>query len=193
MKKFMNYAFISLLATSIVLVGCGEDEPEEPAVPESDLIGTWMLTPAAGTLAVGPEDGNYEWWTNSAEDVTTRGCFFDDTWEFTADGNLVINTGGNTWLETWQGVDSEQCGAPVAPHVDGTYTYVHDEAAGTLLLEGQGAFLGLPKATDVGEIGNQIQEAPASRTFNVQTLSSSTLVVRVLAGEAHWQFTFTKQ
>lgn len=40
MKKFMNFAFISLLATSVVLVGCGEDdEDEEPEVvtctPES--------------------------------------------------------------------------------------------------------------------------------------------------------------
>ena len=24
--------------------------------------------------------------------------------------------GDETWLEGWQGVDAEQCGAPVAPH-----------------------------------------------------------------------------
>ena len=45
-------------------------------------------------------------------DVTTRDCLFDDSLVFDANGNFMHYMDGNTWLESWQGVASEQCGAP---------------------------------------------------------------------------------
>ena len=44
--------------------------------------------------------------------------------------------GDDTWLEPWQGVDAEGCGAPVAPH-DGSVaaTFSYDEAAGTMTID----------------------------------------------------------
>ena len=56
------------------------------------------------------------WWSNSADDVTTRACLFDDIFRFGEDGSFSNVMGSQTWLEGWQGVDGEQCGAPVAPH-----------------------------------------------------------------------------
>ena len=52
---------------------------------------------------------------------------------------------GETWLEAFQGADPDGCGTPVAPH-DGSNaaTWAYDADAGTVTLNGQGAYLGLP-------------------------------------------------
>ena len=78
--------------------------------------GTWKLTPQAGALAVGPTQGSAGWWQNSAGDVTTRACLFDDQYVFNSDGSFNNVLGTDTWLETWQGVGADGCGTPVAPH-----------------------------------------------------------------------------
>ena len=88
---------------------------------------------------------------------------------FGADGSFQNVLQGETWNETWQdGVDTEGCGAPVAPH-DGSNaaTYVHDAAAGTITLSGLGAFLGIPKAITGGELSVAGTEVPESRTYEV--------------------------
>ena len=69
--------------------------------------------PAA--LAVGPTQGDGSWWSNSAGDLTTRACLFDDSITFDANGNFMHYMDGSTWLETWQGVAAEACGTPLAP------------------------------------------------------------------------------
>jgi hypothetical protein len=199
MKNLFKYTFYALLATSIFMISCSEEEAEPEEV--SDLIGTWKLSPTEGSMRVGPADGDYSWWyigQYDADFATTRGCTYDDTYEFTEDGDFVISMGGNTWLEAWQGMDPEGCGTPVAPHVDGTFTFTHDEDAGTLTLNGSGAFMGLPKATNSGERSTGAAE-PSSRTYVVQSLSSTSMELRMNTGqnsngdEVHWSFTFTKQ
>ena len=41
--------------------------------------GDWILDPAAGALAVGPNAGSVgDWYASSAGDVDTRACLFDD-------------------------------------------------------------------------------------------------------------------
>ena len=46
-----------------------------------------------------------------ADDVAARACFFDDEYIFHEDGSFQNILGNETWLEGWQGVDAEQCGA----------------------------------------------------------------------------------
>ena len=124
------------------------------------LSGYWKLAPVAGALGVGPSAGDYSWWSNTEGDVTTRACLFDDQYVFNADGSFQnmlgseYNYAAETWLEPWQGVDPEACGAPVAPH-DGTNaaTWSVDEAAGTITVSGSGAYLGLAKVHNGGEDG----------------------------------------
>ena len=50
-------------------------------------------------------------------------------------------------------MDADQCGVPVAPH-DGsnTATWDYDQSTGQLTLTGLGAYLGLPKAVNTGEM-----------------------------------------
>ena len=87
---------------------------------------------------------------------------------------------GETWLEAWQGVESDQCGTPVAPH-DGSSaaTWEYNAASGELTLTGLGAYLGLPKAVNAGELPNV--DVPESVTYNV-TMGDGSLTVVIEAG-----------
>ena len=73
--------------------------------------------------------------------------------------------GGETWVEAWQGVASEQCGTPVTPH-DGsgsyTYTYVNNQ----LTVNGLGAHIGLAKVTNAGELSDP-NNAATSITYEI--------------------------
>ena len=144
------------------------------------MAGSWVLAPEAGALKVGPSAGNGDWWSSSEEDVTTRACYFDDHYVFNADGSFQNIMNGETWLEAWQGVESDQCGTPVAPH-DGSNaaTWEYDAANGTITLNGLGAYLGLPKAVNAGELPNV--DVPESVTYNV-TLEDGFMTVVIEAG-----------
>ena len=132
----------------------------------SPVEGTWILAPEAGALQVGPAANNGDWWSNSEEDVTTRACYFDDHYVFNADGSFQNVMDGETWLETWQGVESDQCGTPVAPH-DGSNaaTWEYDAASGTVTLSGLGAYLGIPKGVNAGQLPDV--DVPESVTYSI--------------------------
>lgn len=154
-----------LVIPMLLLAACSDDGEETTPVEVSPIVGTWKLQPVAGALAVGPTAGSADWWFNTADDVNTRACLFDDTYTFSEDGSFAIAMGGNTWLETWQGASAEGCGAPVAPHTDGSFTYEFNETAGTLTVTGNGAHLGLAKVNNAGEL--PAVAVPASITYSV--------------------------
>ena len=122
------------------------------------------VSPQAGALGVGPNQGDGSWWSNSSGDVTTRDCLFDDSLVFDANGNFMHYMDGNTWLESWQGVASEQCGAPVAPH-DGSGSYTYTYSNNQLTVNGTGAHIGLAKVTNAGEIS---AGAPVASTITYE-------------------------
>ena len=168
---------------------------------DTGILGTWRLEPVAGALWVGPADESETWWANDEGAVAVRGCLFDDVITFGADGSVAIEQGDETWLEPWQGVSAEQCGAPVSPHDgvnDGTYTY--DQEAGTITLEGQGTFIGLPKAyngCEIGKSGCDAQapgDAPSSLTYDVTVAddgASATFFILV-DGNGAWRFEYVR-
>lgn len=123
--------------------------------PAAGLEGTWKLAPEPGALKVGPSAGSGEWWSSDAQTIVDRACYFDDTYVFGSNGSFSNILGSSTWLEKWQGVSAEACGAPVAPHNGATAaTYIYDKNAGTITLTGSGAYLGLPKVNNAGELPN---------------------------------------
>jgi hypothetical protein len=154
-------------------------------------VGDWVLERKAGALAVGPDAGNLTWWSNSAGDVNTRSCLFDDVYQIKADGSFQINMGTQTWLEGWQNNGKEACGTPVAPH-DGTKagTWAIDSVSGALLVQGQGQFMGLPKATNNGELGAGAVE-PEMRWYNLK-LTAQTLTAGIDFAAGYWQFQFVR-
>ncbi len=155
--------------------------------------GTWKLTPQAGALAVGPTQGSAGWWQNSAGDVTTRACLFDDQYVFNSDGSFQNVLGTDTWLETWQGVATEGCGTPVAPHNGSAATWTYDSTANTIVLNGTGAFLGLAKVFNGGELSAAGTTPPASITYTVTSISSTNMTIDIAISGGWWRFLFTKE
>ena len=163
---------------------------EKPETPSSPIEGTWKLAPEAGAIGVGPALNDVSWWSNSADDVTTRACLFDDEYVFNADGTFENVLGSDTWVETWQGATAEGCAAPVFPH-DGSAsaTYEYNEGAGSIKITGKGAFLGLAKAYNGGEL-----TAPSGASDEITYIAAlsddgNTLELDIeIADGGHWSF-----
>ena len=153
-----------------------------------DFIGTWVMAPEAGSLGVGPAPGDISWFAIDEAGVTARACYFDDTYTFNQDGSFLNNLGSETWIEGWQG-GSDACGTPVAPH-DGSNpaTFAVDGVAGTVTLNGTGAYIGLPKAVNEGELPNVA--VPAQVTYSVSfTNDKNTMNVVIESGSGvYWQY-----
>ncbi|WP_131474394.1 PKD domain-containing protein [Neotamlana nanhaiensis] len=159
-----------------------------PSNPSTGLAGTWKLAQEVGALGVGPAVGDISWWNCDADCVDLRACYYDDTYVFGTDGSFTNNLGGETWTEGWQG-GGDSCGTPIAPH-DGSNaaTYVYDEAAGTVTLNGTGAYIGLSKAVNGSELSNPA-DTPASVTYNINFIDPNTISVYVEAGDGvFWQY-----
>ena len=161
---------------------------KEPT-PASGLEGTWVLAPEAGALKVGPNPGDGSWWSSDAQTVIDRACLFDDKYVFSLDGSFKNELGTDTWLEGWQG-GADACGSPVAPH-DGSNpaTFVYDANAGTIKITGKGAYLGLPKVNNAGELSNPA-DAPGSITYNVTLAdNNNTMNIVIEAGSGvFWSY-----
>ena len=160
----------------------------------AQVVGTWRMAPQAAALGVGPTLGDISWWSNSAGDVITRACYFDDKFVFADDGTFSNVLDGETWIEPWQGTDPEACGVPVAPH-DGSNaaTWTYDDGAGTVTLNGVGAYLGLPKVINEAEISDPA-DAPASITYPVEfNATGDTMTINISIGGGYWRFILTTQ
>ena len=153
-------------------------------VPASPLAGKWKLD-GDGAAGVGPSAGSMEWWASVEAD---RPCWYDDIYDFGADGSFSNVHGDATWVEGWQG-GADSCAAPVAPHdgsADAVFTY--DEDASTLTLMGKGAYLAVPKAVNGQEL-KSVADTPDFVTYQVTTLDgdSMSLTVETEAG-VWWSF-----
>ena len=167
---------IHVIAGFLLPMGLDDEDDEDIGNP---MEGTWRLAPMPGALAVGPSPTDLSWYSNSAADVETRSCLFDDEYIFD-EGEMSINddgdeiwtgeytiiTDGSTWLEPWQGVDAEQCGTPVAPHDESNapFTYEVNADKQTVTLFGVGAYFGLAKVYNDGEL-TSAAEAPDQITY----------------------------
>ena len=165
----------------------GEECPREDEL--GPLEGNWQLDFAG----VGPAAGDTTWF--SISDTGPEGeryCWFNDTYQFGRDGSFRNVQGGETWVEDWQGNDPASCAAPVAPH-DGSNNAIfeYDDVAATLQLTGQGAFLGLAKVFDGGELALPT-DAPESVTYEVVELVGDSLTVRVNYGGGVWEYRLTR-
>ncbi len=178
----------AVIATTDGSVACIGDEclDEEPLGP---LEGNWKLDFAG----VGPAEGDTSWF--SIADTGPEGpraCWFDDIYQFGADGSFSNILGDETWVEPWQGAAAEGCGAPVAPH-DGSNNAVfeYDETAATLKLTGLGAFLGLAKVVNDAELADPAQ-TPGSVTYQVVELIGDSLTVRINFGAGWWEYRLSR-
>jgi hypothetical protein len=156
----------------------------EPAAP-SPISGTWYMAESDGSLGVGPAEFDVSWWSNDAGVTALRSCYFDDAFVFGDDGSFTNDVGADTWVEVWQGGD-DSCAAPVAPH-DGSIpaTFSYDGDAQTLVITGQGSYIGLPKAVNGAEIGSP-GDAPGSISYNAYLNDDGTMSVSVEVADGGW-------
>lgn len=165
------------------------------STPSGGIVGTWKVASEVGAIGVGPGQGDISWWSTTEEDLTTRACYFDDEYVFGADGSFMNVLGSETWVEAWQGNDPEGCAAPVYPH-DGSNpaTYVYDEAAGTVTLNAVGAYLGIAKAYNMGELTTP-DDAPESITYIIEFSEGGTrMTVDIqISDEGWWRYILVKE
>ncbi len=160
------------------------------------LEGTWMLA-GANSFFVGPFAGSTEWWPGVPEaDLELRACQFNDTWTF-AGGTMDYNTFDDVWYEDYFGgpnacAASADVAAPFDVLTDGSHAYTvteaTDEAAATITVNGDGAFIGFAKAINGGELTADATPA-SSITYTVLDYASTpekdimTLTVDISEGE----------
>lgn len=160
------------------------------------IVGDWVIASEAGALAVGPAAGSGEWWQLDEAGVTDRACFIDDVYTFGTDGSYTIALGDETWVEGWQG-GPDACATPVAPYDgSGSYTFSIAEDASTFTVTGEGAFIGLPKANNDGELGSLDGPFPASITYTIAEIGAdqNSITVGIEAGSGvHWTYKLVRQ
>jgi hypothetical protein len=167
-------------------------EQEVVVTPDPVLEGSWTLSPQAGAMGVGPTQGDIGWWSNNDADVTARACIFDDEYVFEENGTFQNVLGADTWVEGWQN-GADGCATPVAPHDNSNAaTWSYDATAGTITITGKGAYLGLAKPHNGGELTTPA-DAPNSITYIVSSLTETEMTLDLNYGGGFWRFLFTKQ
>jgi hypothetical protein len=182
----MNFNWLQLVAS--------EQEADAlpvviPPITASELIGNWKLAPEAKALYVVSGGGG---WSNSAADVVTRGCLFDDLFIFKENNQFSNEMGGQTWVETWQGASSEGCAVPVAPHTDIDGFYSFNEEQMTITLNRPGVHLGIPKVISGAEITSPSQAA-SSIIYEVINSTATTMTVKIDIPQGYWLFKLIKE
>ncbi len=160
-------------------------------LPAPDLEGTWKMDAQAFSLGVGPVLGDLSWWSCNSACVSVRACYFDDAYVFEAGGVFNNVPGTKTWIESWQDGAPEGCRAPIAPH-DGSNPATWSLAGNTLTLTGVGAYLGLAKVNNTGELSTP-GDAPAAITYPVTfNAGGDTMTVDINYGSGFWHFVLVK-
>lgn len=162
--------------------------------PTEGITGTWKIAQEAGSIGVGPNQGDISWWSLDDQGLVDRSCYIDDEYIFRADGTFTNVLQGETWIETWQGVEEDGCGTPVAPH-DGSNaaTYNYNEVSGTITLNGRGAYLGIPKAYNGGELTDP-NDAPETVTYLVELQDDgNTMIIDIDVSGAWWRYKLVKE
>ena len=131
------------------------------------------------------------WWHNGYGVVGLRGCLFDDSIQFNADGTMMHYMDGSTWLAALARMFLlNHCGAPLAPHVGGSATWAL--ANDQLTVNGLGAHIGLAKVTNAGEISAGASVA-SSITYDISLSSDGNIMTADCNfGGGWWRFVYQK-
>lgn len=161
---------------------------------------TWVLEPVAGAYWVGPDDAT-TWWASPEDAVNTRFCAFDDEWTFSPNGEMIYDTKGDLWAEDYMGHDfvcvtDDQLvgGAEIWRSGDFTFEVVEADIP-QLTVIGLGAFMGLPKPSNDGElsVGNPTPSY-TQITYDIiemnEDANGKSMTIEVNFGPGLWRFRY---
>ncbi len=163
----------------------------------------WRLIREGTAMGIGASSDNYtEWW--SLENDGNRPCVFKQTWTFNADGTMDFDDGGMMWGEghVFAGTDfNETCfeataenmvntdGVDVSAWLSGTHDFTYDPSAGTLTLNGTGAWLGLIKVTPDGDVAVPQESVTYDVTITEEDLYDL-MIVSITGDGYYWRFNY---
>ncbi len=185
------------------------DPNEALSLLAGDGSKTWYLQREGVALGVGPGIDDTQWWGFGANTpLGDRPCILDDqyifhqdgTFEYVSNGTIFIDAAANGgWLD---GSVAESCfedsptnltsvnGEDLSAYGDGgDYTYEYDATAGSLTLNGEGAFIGLPNKNE-----NPDSYLPVGiKSYTVFALTEgdvadSLKIALVASNGDHWNF-----
>ena len=154
----------------------------------------WVMAVGLGNTLL-PASGN--WWQLTPDMMQNeRPCLVDDRFILRPDGSFSVSHGMETWLEPWMMEGApEECGEPIAPfdnNSDGYKWYLENNDS-TLVLEGMGAYIGLPKVSDGFELGSLTEVQPSiSYEIIEQANDYNTMTLMADMGWGSWQFKLRK-
>lgn len=187
----------------------------DPLAAQRALIGegskTWKLlrdvSGGAYTYLVGPEDRSGVWWsfgkgTWTSQPLCERPCSFDDTFTFNADGTMTRDVGVEFWAEwgvwaedkvgcfdvtdaaAWMNKD----GVDVSAWGNGTFDYTYDSDDQSLVVTGNGAYVGFAK---LGSDAEYIvpQSDVEYKVVKLVDADVDTLVLETVIAGGYWNVT----
>lgn len=177
----------------------------DPLAAQRALIGengkTWYLladnSTGVNTMQVGPANRSEIWFAlgsvgNQLQEPCVRPCIMDDTWTFNTDNTFTFENNGDFWAEggVWAPAIEGTCfdtsnpdnwvnseGADISAWNSGTHDFSFDASENTLTVSGDGAFVGLAKATTSGETIVPVSEVTYQVAKLVETSTTDTLVL----------------
>jgi PKD repeat protein len=161
----------------------------------------WKLAPEAGALWIGPPDYSATWWQNAMADVTTRSCLFNDEYTFTKNGKVMtFDSKNDFWVDDEAGQPYPAGMPPVGCYASSSIptqfqawstsaTFSFDVINNNKLkVVGTGAHLGLYKAGDPPN--NLVSTPQPSVTYEIISITSTRLVLRLNYGWGAWKFIY---
>lgn len=161
---------------------------------------TWTLLQDEAALIVGPNATDV-WWNNSSDDVVGRGCLFNDTYTFTAEGVYIFDSKGDFYADddgsgniyppalglTVGCQQSDAWPADFAAWDSGTHAFEVTE--NTLKVVGNGAYLGLYKVGDQQET----LEPEDQITYTIDNITEDRLELSMFYGVGVWKMIFVPE
>jgi PKD repeat protein len=145
----------------------------------------------------------FGWW--SLENDGTRPCVYNQTWTFNENGTMTFDDGGFMWGDDFVFGDTQDqyatCfeataanmvnkdGADISAWLSGTHDFDYDPTSGELTLTGEGAWMGIIKVSNTGDVAVPQQ----SVTYDVQITEEDLydlMVVSVTGDGWYWQFNY---
>ncbi len=186
----------------------------DPNTAIKDLTGeeskTWRLFREGVCMSLGPNaDDPAAWWAGLSNDGA-RPCAYAQEFTFHLDGTFEFNDGGMFWAEygvfnNVAGCESNvtnescfeataanmvnACGDDVSAWLSGTHSFEYDPATASLTLNGDGAWIGIPKLGTDGEYITPQPSVTANVSFESFTGYDLMYVVFDYGG-AYWPITY---